>query len=45
MLLKRKLYYFDNGKIIETGNFKDGKKIGEWKYYDKNSQLSETKIH
>ncbi|WP_229720525.1 toxin-antitoxin system YwqK family antitoxin [Winogradskyella helgolandensis] len=37
--------YYPNHIIKEEGNYKKGKKIGEFKYYDKNGTLIRTKKH
>jgi hypothetical protein len=37
--------YYPNHIIKEEGNYKKGKKIGEFKYYDKNGKLIKTKKH
>ncbi len=42
-LLERKGPYvlFQNGNIKEEGNYEKGYKVGEWKYYHPNKQLSD----
>ncbi|MBW1297077.1 toxin-antitoxin system YwqK family antitoxin [Aquimarina litoralis] len=37
--------YYPNHIIKEEGNYKKGKKVGEFKYYDKNGTLIRTKRH
>ena len=37
--------YYPNHIIKEEGNYKKGKKLGEFKYYDKNGELIKTKKH
>jgi antitoxin component YwqK of YwqJK toxin-antitoxin module len=32
-------YYFENGKLKVSGQYKDDKKHGEWKYYDERGTL------
>ncbi len=35
-------FYFENGKIKISGQYKDDKKQGEWKYYDEQGNLKKT---
>ena len=35
-------YYYENGKVKITGNYKDNMKSGEWKYYDEKGKLLKT---
>ncbi len=39
----RKKSYYNSGQLKEVGKYKKGKKNGEWKYFDKNSELIRTK--
>jgi antitoxin component YwqK of YwqJK toxin-antitoxin module len=32
-------WYYQNGKIFEVGNFKNGVRNGEWKTFDENGTL------
>ena len=31
--------YYEDGRLMEEGNFKIGEKVGLWKYYNQNGQL------
>ena len=33
-------YYYENGKIMSEGNYKNGLSSGEWKELDKNGHVS-----
>ncbi len=35
-------YYYEDGKIKISGQYKDDKKQGEWKYYDEKGNLQKT---
>jgi antitoxin component YwqK of YwqJK toxin-antitoxin module len=36
------IHYYQNGIVKEEGLFKDGAKVGEWKYYDISGNLIST---
>jgi antitoxin component YwqK of YwqJK toxin-antitoxin module len=36
---------YENGEKKEEGNFKDGKKVGKWTYYNKYGSIKDTKEH
>jgi len=35
-------YYYENGKLKISGQYKDDKKTGEWSYYDEQGKLIKT---
>ncbi|MAZ25958.1 MAG: hypothetical protein CL868_02630 [Cytophagaceae bacterium] len=38
-------YYYDNGGLKSEGKLKDGKKLGKWKFYDEQGNLSAVEEH
>jgi antitoxin component YwqK of YwqJK toxin-antitoxin module len=36
--------YFAGGELSAEGRYKDGKKVGEWKVYDKSGALKQGKV-
>ena len=36
--------YYDNGQLWDEGTYEDGKKVGEWKVYDKAGALKQRKV-
>jgi len=36
--------YYNNGQLWDEGNYDDGKKIGEWKLFDKVGAPTQTKF-
>jgi len=36
--------HYDNGQLWDEGVYEDGKKVGEWKVYDKVGALKQTKV-
>ena len=36
---------YENGEKKEEGNFKDGKKVGKWTYFNKDGLIKEIKDH
>ena len=39
------IYYFDDGRISSVGYFKNNRKHGEWKEYDKNGNITSVTIY
>jgi antitoxin component YwqK of YwqJK toxin-antitoxin module len=37
--------HYDNGQLIDEGNYEEGKKAGEWNTYDKTGRLKRTTVH
>ncbi len=38
-------YYYENGKIRISGNYKDDLKTGTWKYFDENGKMIKTETY
>ena len=36
--------YHDNGQLLDEGTFDEGKKVGEWKVFDKAGALKQSKV-
>lgn len=37
--------YYDNGQLWDEGEFANGKKVGEWKVYEKTGALKQRKTY
>jgi antitoxin component YwqK of YwqJK toxin-antitoxin module len=37
-------WWRENGRLIDEGRYDEGKKVGEWKTFDKAGKLTQSKV-